>query len=250
MISEPELVGDEEGFGEPEIPGQRKDDAGDREATAETVSAADAPWFRRPPPQAWLWALGGAVTASAVWAAGLYVHESRGPDMGAYRESGNLCLDTEVKALSTALGEVDSPRPSGREHAARDMATCWIHLVDSTAKEADQYTPTTVFVTYALHKKTDPGPEFDAGVGTDMFFGDTEIAMERVEGLGERAYFVLSGGSGTPGLHVLDGQAVLTMTVSPGALSGSDTDVDPADASEIRPFMAEDMRALMAELQS
>ncbi|MEV6781893.1 hypothetical protein [Streptomyces sp. NPDC051098] len=250
MISEPEPVGDEGPFGEPEIAGRGKDDGGDRDAAAETVSAADVPWFRRPPPQAWWWALGGALAASAVWASGLYVHESRGPDMGAYRESRSLCLDAEVKALSSALGAVDSPRPSGREHEARDMATCWIHLVDSTTKETDPYTPTTVFVTYALHKKTDPGPEFGAGVGTDMYFGDTEIATERIEGLGERAYFVLSGGSGTPDLHVLDGQVVLTMTVSPGAPSGVDTDGGPVDASEIRPFMVEDMRALMAKLQS
>ena len=68
VISEPELVGDEEPFERAgEVPGQRADDAGDRESARGDRPAADERVGAR---RAWLWALGGAVVASAVWAGG------------------------------------------------------------------------------------------------------------------------------------------------------------------------------------
>ena len=249
MISEPELVGEDEPFGVAEIPGPRAE----LNADPETVGADDVSRVRRPPLKSWLWALGGAVAASAVWAGGLYAYERPDPDVGAYRTSRNLCVETELKALSTALGKTETPTPTGREHEGLDVASCWITLRDSTRKQSAESMPASAFLTYTLHKKTDPGPEFEASVGsqtTALFGGETQVKLERVQELGERAFFAQSEGDDSPVLHVLDGQAVLTLGVLAGSSPGSDGQEAPTDLSGIKPFMIEDMRTLMAKLQS
>ncbi|MEU4497210.1 hypothetical protein AB0F96_28130 [Streptomyces sp. NPDC023998] len=250
MISEPELVGEDEPFGGAEIPGPRAE----LNAEPETVGTDDVSRVRRRPLKSWLWALGGAVAASAVWAGGLYAYERPDPDVGAYRTSRNLCVETELKALSTALGKTETPTPTGREHEGMDVAFCWITLRDSTQKQQSyESMPTSAFLTYTLHKKTDPGPEFEASVvspTTALFGGENQVKLERVQELGERAFFAQAEGDDSPVLHVLDGQAVLTLGVLAGSTPGSDGQEAPTDLSGIKPFMIEDMRTLMAKLQS
>lgn len=249
MISEPELAGEDEPFGVAEIPGPRVE----LNAGPETVGTDDASRRRRRPLKAGLWVLSGAVAASAVWAGGLYAYERPDPDVGAYRTSRNLCVETDLKALSTALGTVETPTPSGREHAGMDVASCWITLRDSTQKQSYESMPASAFLTYTLHKKTDPGPEFEASVGsqtTALFGQETAVKLERVQGLGERAFFVKAEGDDSPVLHVLDGQAVLTLGVMAGSSAGSDGQGAPTDLSGIKPFMIEDIRALMTKLQN
>ncbi|MFF3453365.1 hypothetical protein ACFYXH_03365 [Streptomyces sp. NPDC002730] len=251
MISEPELVGEDEPFGEAELAGPRTGEAD--AAGTETVAAGDGVSARRPRP-AWVWAVGGVLAASAVWAGGLYVYERQDPDVGGYRASRDLCSETGLKALSTVLGKVQSRMPSAREHTTLDLASCWATVESTTTSPKDgglEDSPPSVYFTYTLHKRTDPGPEFKAATAAQMLFGDTEVTMEQVDGIGERAYFVLEDGSDeAPTLHVLDGQAVLTLSVSPGGPNGPGGKTAPADLSGIRPFMIEDMRTLMAKLQS
>ncbi|MGI5402632.1 hypothetical protein ACQEVG_24925 [Streptomyces sp. CA-135486] len=249
MISEPELVGEDEPFGVAEIPGPRTE----LNAEPETVGTDDTPRLRRPPLKAGLWVLSGAVAASALWAGGLYVYERPDPDVGAYRTSRNLCVETDLKALFTALGEVETPTPTGREHEGMDVASCWITLRDSTRKQSPESMPASAFLTYTLHKKTDPGPEFEASVGsqtTALFGGETVVKLERAQGVGERAFFVQAEGDDSPVLHVLDGQAVLTLGVMAGSSPGPDGQEAPTDLSGIKPLMIQDMRDLMAKLQS
>ncbi|MET7618329.1 hypothetical protein [Streptomyces sp. NPDC005408] len=263
MISEPELVGEEQPLGDAEIPRQHGGgaDAADTDAAdsamPETIAgtATGVPAWRSRP--AWVWALGGALVASALWAGGVYAYKSRDPDLGGYRVSRNLCLETELKALSTAIGKVESRTPMGREHTSLDVAYCWAGLTpsDQPAPKPDENGPEAataeVYFTYELHKKTDPGPEFDAGVGMQGIYGDEGVRLERVEGLGERAYFVLDDTSDdVPTLHVLDGQAVLTLDVQPVGPDDTDGETPHEDLSGIRPFMIEDMRDLMAKLRS
>lgn len=252
MISEPELVGEERPpFGDAELPGPR---AGEP-AAAETVSDGDGVPAPRPRP-AWQWALGSALVASVVWAGGLYAYETRDPDLGGYRTSRNLCTETGLKALSTAIGKVESRTPAGREHKALSMASCYVSLQPAKAPEPAkdggyEVSPPGVSLSYMLHKKTDPGPEFEAVLGVWTVYGDDEIKLEPVDGLGERAYFVVGeANDDVPSLHVLDGQAVFTLEVSPGGPSGPDDETPPQDLSGIRPFMIEDMKALMAKVQS
>ncbi|MCX4819098.1 hypothetical protein OG883_04095 [Streptomyces sp. NBC_01142] len=253
MISEPELVGDEQPFGAPEIPGSR---AGHDPAEPTAVAPEDRLPARRSLPP-WAWTLGGVMVASALWAGGLYVYESREPDLGGYRVSRNLCLDAELKALSTALGERQSPRPTGREHTSLDRASCYVELQPTGGpkpKDVDENgyegTYPSVHVSYELHKKTDPGPEFEASVGAFMISAGAEVTLERVEGLGERAYFTRDDSGDPPWLHVLDGQAEFTLTVTPGYSQVEEGQDPEADLSGIGPFMVEDMKALMAKLRS
>ncbi|MFI1398357.1 hypothetical protein [Streptomyces sp. NPDC020681] len=254
MISEPELVDDEEPFGAREIPGQRAPEDGTAEESdaAETVGRADRKPFTWPPLTSWLWALGGAVVASAVWAGGLYAYERQGPDLGRYRTTRNLCVDAELKAIGTAVGKKrrDDRVPATREHTSLDMTSCWVTLGNPEEYgPADDTYPPSAYVSYSLHKQTDPGPEFEATTGRDALYGNNSVQLERVDDLGERAYFVKTNSEETPSLHVLDGQAVLTIGITPGQRSTSDDAVE-ADLSGIRPFMIEDMKALMARLQS
>ncbi|MEU1893210.1 hypothetical protein [Streptomyces pristinaespiralis] len=260
MISEPELV-PEGHFGAAELPGQRP-------AADDMVAGDQEPAGPRRALPAWLWALGGAVVASAVWAAGLYVYSTAGPDLGGYRAGRNLCVDAELKALSAAIGErVDQGSAWRSAHETLDDASCYIEMrpqgyelpTDEDGNELGALP--SVSVGYTLHKKTDPGPEFEGmmaarhaavedtavdDASVDDPAGDGTTALRRVDGLGELAFVVRDSGGIT--LEVLDGQAVLSLSTS------SDWDVDTGepltDVNDFEPMLIEDMRALLARLKS
>ncbi|MFF2195327.1 hypothetical protein [Streptomyces sp. NPDC058157] len=188
----------------------------------------------------WRWALGGALVASAVFAGVLVVQErygEAGPPIR-YRHSEQLCTETPLKAVGTALGGLDRGVPSNGEDAALDWSNCF-----ANGSREDQ-----AFVSYAqvlveLHKKTDPAPEFAAVPVLDPYV--MPLPAERVSGLGERA--VLSGSLQAPRLQVLDGGAVFTLTVhwwGRGDSGKSDLDGDAVKAA-----MVEDMRALLTRLR-
>ncbi|MFF3324625.1 hypothetical protein [Streptomyces sp. NPDC002889] len=263
MISEPELVG-EEPFGAPEVLGPRPaGSAGAGAGGAETVGDGDAgqgggPGGRRLPRQAWLWALGGAVVASAVWAGGVYAYGPKDPDLGGYRAAKNLCKSAKLKALTSEIGAMNAPASHvSRRHVAMDMASCSADLgeppggseepVEVDGEYEFQGQPSYVEISYVLHKRTDPGPEFEATAVAEASLPDSEITKKRVNGLGEQAYFVgLKDDVGPPRLFVLDGQAVFTLGVSGGY---SDDGEKLTDLSGAEALMISDMRALMAELK-
>ncbi|QIP84874.1 hypothetical protein GLX30_13495 [Streptomyces sp. Tu 2975] len=263
MISEPEMV-PEGYFGAAELPQQRV--AADDVVTEGQGQGPGGPRRARP---AWLWALGGAVVASAVWAGGLYVHATAEPDLGGYRESRNLCLDAELNALTAAIGErVDQGSAWRSTHESLDDVSCYIEMrpqgyelpTDEDGNELGSLP--SVSVGYTLHKKTDPGPEFegmmaarhtavedtavdDAAVD-DATGADGTTALRRVDGLGELAFVVRDSGGVT--LEVLDGQAVVSLSTT------SDWDAETGepltDVSDFEPMLVEDMRALLARLKS
>ncbi|MGW7464087.1 hypothetical protein ACWGJT_05130 [Streptomyces xantholiticus] len=250
MISEPEMV-PEGHFGAAEFPSQRP-------SSDDLVAVDDEPAApRRPPRPAWLWALGGAAVASAVWAGGLYVYGTADPDLGGYRTSRNLCLDAELKALTAAIGERPGDEPGsawGSTHRTLDEAVCYTDLepegyeipVDEDGNEVGSLP--SVSVGYTLHKKIDPGPEFEGSVKAQRdTFGEQSV-IRRVDGLGEQA-FVLRDSDGV-GIHleVLDGQAVLTLSLT--SYWDGDSGEPAVDLSDIEPLLAEDIRALMARLKS
>lgn len=270
MISEPELV-PEGHFGAAELPGPRP-------AADDVVTEDQEPGGSRRALPAWLWALGGAVVASAVWAAGLYVYSTAGPDLGGYRASRNLCMDAELKALSATIGERVGQGSAWRSaHESLDDASCYIEMrpqgyelpTDVDGNELGSLP--SVSVGYTLHKKTDPGPEFEGMMAArhtavedthidDATVEDTAVddatvdvpavddttALRRIDGLGELAFVVRDSGGIT--LEVLDGQAVLSLSTT------SDWDVETGepltDVNDFEPMMVEDMRALLARLKS
>ncbi|MFB7372989.1 hypothetical protein ACFC0D_24430 [Streptomyces sp. NPDC056222] len=234
MISEPELAG------------------GAEFPLAETVRNEPAPRRPRPRPP-WLWALGGAVVASAVWAGGLYAYERTqdgGPDLGGYRATSNLCEQSELKALSTALGKkATDANGLTTEHPALDVARC-------NATLGNPETGFDAAVTYSLHRATDPEPEFEVQIEDSGY----EENVDRVDGLGEKAFLYVDrppkGPSTGAWIHVLDGQAevrieLMTIGVYETDPATGEAVEQPrsADLSGIGDFLVEDARALMAALK-
>ncbi|MGW7052519.1 hypothetical protein [Streptomyces sp. NPDC054887] len=238
MISEPEMVGDHAPW-----------------PASETATSEDrprAPRGRRP----WLWAVGGALTASAVWAGGLYAFgPAAGVDTRGYRVAEGLCAKVKLSALSAEFGKRLSDQDEILdEHGALDKIACGYHF-DSRGKRAEglsvQY---SVDVVLETHKKTDPEPEFEALVNQPGWFDGLPSRPQEVPALGEKAFLTGTGDDEEPLLRVLDGGAVFSLEV--GASVGYDEDYlenQPADAgdptpdlSAVQPLMVEDMRDLMA----
>lgn len=245
MISEPEMV-PEGHFGAAELPGQRP-------PPDEVMAAGDPPAAARPARPAWLWALGGAAVASVVWAGGLYAYMFAAPDLGGYRTSRNLCVDAELKTLSSAIGGREGEGTAAvSEHETLEDASCYLALrptgyeipVDEDGNELGALPE--VSVGYRLHKKTDPGPEFAGDVAARHEYPGAGSTVRQVDGLGERAYVVRDSTSVV--LEVLDGQAVITMSLSsyPDVDSGERT----VDLTDVEPLLAADIEALMVALRT
>ncbi|MFD6231064.1 hypothetical protein ACFWFZ_30000 [Streptomyces sp. NPDC060232] len=213
--------------------------AGEQAEAAEELAprgrAEGAAGARRP----WLWALGGALVASAVWAGGLYAFGEKlaAPEIS-YRATENLCEDFRARALGQIAGDLHRYRPMNQEndHPAVRGAICVL-------QNAETVSTLTVRAQVDLHDKTDPGPEFDvpslwlaAQVGAG--------ATESVQGLGERAVVFVMPGDAVQ-LRVLDGGAVFTLETYGSGIAG-DT---PADTAAIQSALVEDARALMAALK-
>ncbi|MFE9739792.1 hypothetical protein [Streptomyces sp. NPDC006477] len=222
MISEPELVGGV-AFENPEV-------------LTETPPPRP-PRARRP----WLWALGGAVVASAVWGGGLYAYGQKkepGPDLGGYKPVEKLCELAELKALGTVLGKrsqdgagfvVDEPSMS--------ESSCSITYgpVDTPGQSVD--------VTYTLHKTIDPGPEFAVRARQ---FG----VIQELDGIGEQAFFDDHDGQGGT-LRILDGQAEITINMfrQDYEVNGKLVKTKWIDFTGIDVPMTQDALALMAALK-
>ncbi len=215
---------------------------------------------RRP----WPWALGGAVMASVLWAAAWYAYgvEDRPPDLRGYRLVDDLCADLPLKSIGAAI----APRRTTAEaeswtsrHEALDRIRCGVPLESRPAGEratgrwSVEY---TVSVTVELHKKTDPGPEFEARNRDTGPGAEEEPRPESVPDLGDTAFLRTSDDYGTE-LTVRDGGAVLTLYVS-SYISYQDDDGDgetdegEPDVPETAPYrsaLISDMRGLMAELK-
>ncbi|MGW7367582.1 hypothetical protein ACWGI8_30215 [Streptomyces sp. NPDC054841] len=264
MISEPELVGGAD------VPAPRSGEAaaggftaggaptGDftaRGVSGAGVAAADVlaggeDESKPPRPRrAWLWALGGAVVASALWAGGLYAYERPGLDLQGYRVSRNLCLDAEFTSLGGALGARTGAIASVDEHVALDRAHCSFQLTGTGQNQEYQVT-----VSYVLHKKTDPGAEFEVMRRPFAPDGDPR-EVQPADGLGERAYLVIpTEGYPLMDLDVLDGQAVIRVGVSAvfTYTGEDDTEVPPPDVDELmslKDHVVEDTRQLIARLK-
>ncbi|GAA1352708.1 hypothetical protein GCM10009612_11720 [Streptomyces beijiangensis] len=211
----------------------------------------DAP-ARRP----WLWALGGAVVASAVWAGGLFAYErgrDEGIDIKGYAVGSDICVRARLPSLAAALGPSTMEIPWVKYTAPLDRARCDMTLAPKGMTTGLSY---DVSITVDLHKKTDPVPEFEAMRDVDRYSSDAAAKVEEVPGLGDKAYMLttLAADSRDPELRVRDGGAVFRLVLGYG-WNGNEGEKQPKDptAEEIaalQPAMIEDMRALMAALKT
>lgn len=231
MISEPELVGEDGPIPAP--------------PHGPEPAVEPGPERERPARRPWWWALGGALVASALWAGGLYAYQAMGPDLGGYRTSEDLCGKAKLEALGTAFGERQDSEPDPEHHdvhEALDQTRCSVSF--GTGEPAF-----AVDIAYQLHKKTDPGPEFEPAATADSW---EDWEWKPVTGVGESAFFAQDD-AGYASLTVLDGQAVLSLTVSMQMEMGPEevvpSEPDHSAMDGVKDHMIKDMKALMAELR-
>ncbi|WP_327234714.1 hypothetical protein OG349_12745 [Streptomyces sp. NBC_01317] len=256
MISDLELVGDEAQPPPGGTPGSGSGSGAGRDSGSGTVIGDDGVRDVSGRFRPWLWALGGAVAASAVWGAWAYAESQAEPDLRGYRVSRDLCDDAKLSALSAAYGE---RRESGShrvdERAEVDHAVCSVDLVRPPKGESFASEYASVDLAYIRHKVTDPEPEFDASVTAPKAWHVTDNKARRIADLGERAYLLSEVDGEGKELRVLDGQIELSLVLN-GVVVGQEDPVtgemivpDGIDFEGIEPSMIEDMRDLMATLK-
>ncbi|WP_329122191.1 hypothetical protein [Streptomyces sp. NBC_01465] len=222
-----------------------------------------APRPRRP----WLWALGGAVVASAVWGGALFAYErgrDDGVDIKGYAVGADLCQKVRLKALTAAIGERERENDPVRwddRNSTLDRARCTVGIQSAEEKAKAEKEKSSlsysVGLSAALHKVTDPGPEFRATLSKNDWYVDQKSKVEEVPGLGDEAYMVTTndGNAGIPELRVRDGSAVFTLNVDISMNSYGDMEAagpkppSTAEMAALQPAMIEDMRAMMAALK-
>jgi hypothetical protein len=205
MISEPEMAGE---FGAAE--------------TREVMSSFDRKLIgerrrRRP----WLWALAGMVMASALWAATLFVYGwgDPKPDMRGYQLAKDPCPSLRLESIGAAIAPRESTTAvdSGLlNQAALDQIQCFIPLRPRAGAERARNgwsIDYAVGITVALHKRIDPGVEFEARRRVTDFGVVPEAKVETVPGLGDKTY-LLSRDDNNAELRVLEGGAVLSLNLS------------------------------------
>ncbi|WP_432150527.1 hypothetical protein [Streptomyces sp. bgisy029] len=250
MISEPELVGE---LGPEHRP--------------EAVGGVD----HRPPPgrrrgHGLLWALAGALTASAIWAAAVFAYgddPERKPDMHGYELGGRSCSAMQMKALTASVGkryEAPSLSPGRIGHPAFDSISCSMAITapKGTGPDEEWTYSVSVGMSVELHKETDPLPEFEARRNTAPEWGEDTVRSELVPGLGDRAYLLVAS-ERTSELRVVEGGAVIMLSISAnwdhqGYEDGTEPSSDaPDDSPDVEPYHADlisDMRDVMKALKT
>ncbi|MFC4034335.1 hypothetical protein ACFO3J_23070 [Streptomyces polygonati] len=231
-----------------------------------------SPGLARPKPRPWVWGLGGAVLASAVWGAalqGVGYGRTALPDLHGFHIRGTLCTPSIMEPLTDNVtsGRIAAEEPEIREGPALDHIAC--SFASSLPTGDGWATAYAVSVTVDLHKKTDPRAEFEATydprasaaaskeIGDTVFYPDANSVTRPYPGLGDLAY--ADDGRTHESLSVLFGGAVISVTVdaintwtAPGRMP-TDADGSPerpylVDSSSIRPFLAPTVRHLMGVL--
>ncbi|MBW5484012.1 hypothetical protein [Streptomyces bambusae] len=247
MITEPELDGSSDPEDRP-LPGEAVS-SGPAGGSASASASAAARRGRRP----WLWALGGALTASAVWAAGLWWLGEAGPGAAPrYRWAEYLCDDFKAPALSRFTGLALEKRKleANLPHRVRPWTGCQLRA------EADGRTYVAMAEVTLYHER-DPAPEFDQEPQiVDPWYASDGRTVESVPGLGERALLSYDGPFGDRTLRVLDGRAVFSLKFTAQRdfrqEQGEDMvlEADPRiDFTAAQAAMVEDLRTLMRTLR-
>lgn len=244
MISEPELTG------------------GPDEGGAEVLSDADRPPFRGGARRPWVWAVGGAVLASAVWAGGLRlwsVQHGGQPDLHGYALGDSPCAGNALAPLTEALhaSYANAVTPAAaRIGPALDQIRCTLAVGSHRqGKWTDSY---DILVSIDLHKRTDPRVEFDDQVKIDASDLTPVVRVRRVSGLGDKA-IMQEIDQRTVELKVLHGGAVFTLALddyaigevsqdTAGALHGG-TGQAARGAARYESAMVEAMRNVMKAQQ-
>jgi hypothetical protein len=177
-----------------------------------------------------LWAVVGAVIASAAWGGAVYLlkDDSTTADLRGYEVKSDLCGTIDLSAFKATYPQDDTdPGNYTTKGKALDDMSCSESLEYSGSTYGDAY----LYVQYSLHKKTDPGPEF-----TDTWLGykqhsDSDYVVTPVTGFGDEAYLITEDtvvdddGNREVTLAVRDGWMTYSMDWSQYASSYDSTSV-------------------------
>ncbi|MER7108603.1 hypothetical protein [Streptomyces sp. NPDC000229] len=209
----------------------------------------------------WLWALGGVVVASAVWAGSLFATGTLGgaeADFAGHRYQENMCDSTPLDAFRKRY-ELEEETDSDNRFASRqkgiDQSYCSRSLKDP---KADEGSLANIYVSARAewHKATDPAGEFASLQLSHEDRSDKTYAYETeaVEGFGDEAYLVTEkrgkdkDGLGGMTLAVRDGWFTFELRWSWFG-GGPDDKTTPPAEHEVRAMLEADTRATLDALK-
>lgn len=138
-----------------------------------------------------LWAVVGAVVASALWGGGVLLlgKDSGKPALRGYKVTKDLCGTADLSAFATAYPKPDDDPTS---YTNDRPAVAEMHCSESLKQESSTYSDAYLTVDADLHRKSDPQPEFaDHWKGYDVVGGPTpkdRYTVTAVDGFGDEAY--------------------------------------------------------------
>lgn len=151
----------------------------------------------------WVWGVGGAVLASAVWGAAVIVnggfHSEPSADLAGYQFHQDMCdvVDTGAFKEHYVPSDKDAEKSAHSTHAAQDVSTCSLRFKrDNNDDDYDDYETgysPTAYVDFSAtwHKRSDPRPEFEAQVKGRHQLRDTpksKFNIVDVDEVGEEAF--------------------------------------------------------------
>ncbi|WP_225844648.1 hypothetical protein [Streptomyces sp. HPF1205] len=202
-----------------------------------------------------LWALVGAVVASAAWGGGVLLLRSGSTkaDLRGYTVKSDLCSIVDESAFRTKFPQDDSsPTHYTSRGDALDQMSCSKGLKMTGSSYSDSY----LSVEVDLHKKTDPGPEFaDAWLGYKQH--DSTYKVSEISGFGDQAYLITqdtvdSSGSGDRyvTLALRDGWMTYSMSWSEYSTSyDTSSGKTPPSVSDVTDWVKTSTKATLAKLK-
>ncbi|WP_407561049.1 hypothetical protein [Streptomyces sp. 184] len=208
---------------------------------------------------AWLWGLGGAVLASAVWAGTLFAtggfDSSDEPEaVLGYRFEKDLC-DSDLEAFDERYDIADTAGDAtgwGSQQEGLDQSFCSWSLTDREADSSD-YASSYLSASAVWHEASDPGGEFAATYKgfEDRSNEDYKYVTEPVSGFGDEAFLVREDSDGdsssrSMSLAVRDGWFTYEMDWS--YYGGTDSG-DPPSYDEVEQMLKDETKTALADLR-
>jgi hypothetical protein len=202
-----------------------------------------------------LWALAGAVVASAAWGGGVLLLRS-GPtkaDLRGYSARSDLCSEVDESAFRAKFPQDDS---SPTHYTSKGDTLDQMYCSKGLEMTGSSYTDAYLSVEVELHKKTNPEPEFaDAWLAYKQH--DSTYKVSSISGFGDQAYLITqdtidSTGSGNRyvTLAVRDGWVTYEMTWSEYATSYDTTSgKTPPSIGDAADWVKSSTKATLAKLK-
>lgn len=197
-----------------------------------------------------LWAVVGAVVASAAWAGGVFLlGRGDSADLRGYSTPSNLCTGADYSSFKDEYPDDDSsPLRNSLKSDALDESYCSLSLKKTPSSYGDAY----LTMQMDLHKKTDPAAEFTA-LWKNYRKSHSGYDVEIVKGIGDEAYLVsndttsgTTSGSIYATLAVRDGWMTYTMGFTEYRTT-YDSDTSPPDLSEVRDWLKSDTKSTLEQ---